>query len=98
MSFHCSVLAASIRTCLPPENLALSQPASVAGCLPENYYKNLLVLRLTVTHSTSWIRAATGPSQGWETPPLRWENFIRAERVTKAHGGHRCRDQQDPCP
>lgn len=69
MSFHCSVLAASIRTCLPPENLALSQPASVASCLPENYYKNLLVLRLTVTHFTSWILAATGPSQGWETPP-----------------------------
>lgn len=41
---HCSVLGASIRMCLPPENQALSQPASVASCLPENYYKNLLVL------------------------------------------------------
>lgn len=44
MSFHCSVLAASICMCLLPRNLALSQPASVASCLLENYYKNLPVL------------------------------------------------------
>lgn len=44
MGSHCSVLAAGIRTCLVPENLALSQPASIASCLPENYDKNLLVL------------------------------------------------------